>query len=173
MAERKYPIGIQSFDKLRREGYAYVDKTALMYKMTSEGSYYFLSRPRRFGKSLLLSTLENYFRGKKDLFEGLAVSQLETEWKEYPVLHLDLNTEHYDTKEALENKLSLFLSNYEEQYGRNLNEKSLGTRFEGTIRRISEKTGCILPKIRYTAVKKGKSAGARKRDKACGSEAGG
>ena len=91
---------------------------------------------------MLLSTLENYFRGKKELFEGLAVSQLETEWKEYPVLHLDLNTEHYDTKEALENKLSLFLSNYEEQYGRNLNEKSLGTRFEGTIRRISEKTGC-------------------------------
>ncbi len=142
MAETKYPIGIQSFDKLRREGYAYVDKTALMYKMTSEGSYYFLSRPRRFGKSLLLSTLENYFRGKKDLFEGLAVSQLEKEWKEYHILQLDLNTEHYDTKEALENKLSLFLSNYEEQYGRNLNEKSLGTRFEGTIRRISEKTGC-------------------------------
>lgn len=135
----KYPIGIQNFSKLRREGYVYVDKTALMFKMTSEGCYYFLSRPRRFGKSLFLSTLESYFRGEKELFEGLAVSRLEHDWKQYPILHLDLNTEQYDTKEALEGKLNLFLANFEDIYGRNPNERSLGTRFEGIIRRISEK----------------------------------
>lgn len=137
----KYPIGIQNFGEIRRNGYAYVDKTALMYKLVSEGKYYFLSRPRRFGKSLFLSTLESYFSGEKELFEGLAVSQQEQEWKQYPILHLDLNTELYDTKEALENKLNLFLANLEDQYGRNPNERTLGTRFEGTIRRIFEKTG--------------------------------
>ena len=107
----KYPIGIQDFGEIRRNGYAYVDKTALMYKMVSEGKYYFLSRPRRFGKSLFLSTLESFFSGKKDLFEGLAVWEQEWEWKQYPILHLDLNTELYDSKEALENKLNLFLAN--------------------------------------------------------------
>ena len=91
----KYPIGIQNFEKIRKDGYAYVDKTALMYKMVHEGSYYFLSRPRRFGKSLFLSTLEAYFDGQKELFEGLAVSRLETEWLCHPILHLDLNTEKY------------------------------------------------------------------------------
>ena len=90
---------------------------------------------------MLLSTLEAYFQGKKELFEGLAISQLEQEWKEYPILHLDLNTEKYDSVEALENKLSLALSNWEELYGNNPNEKSLGTRFEGVIRRACEQTG--------------------------------
>ncbi|MBR1667181.1 MAG: ATP-binding protein [Bacteroidaceae bacterium] len=138
----KYPIGIQNFEKLRRDGFVYVDKTALMYKMVSEGNYYFLSRPRRFGKSLLLSTLESYFSGEKELFEGLAVSELEQEWKRYPILHLDLNTELYDSKEALDGKLNLFLANLEDVYGRNPNERTLGTRFEGIIRRVFEKTGC-------------------------------
>lgn len=137
----KYPVGIQNFGKIRREGYVYVDKTSLMYKLASEGSYYFLSRPRRFGKSLFLSTLESYFRGEKELFDGLAVSELEKEWKQYPILHLDLNTEQYDTVEALVNKLNLFLSDIEDKYGRNPNEKSLGTRFEGSIRRVAEKEG--------------------------------
>ena len=137
----KYPIGIQNFGEVRRNGYAYVDKTALLYKLVSEGKYYFLSRPRRFGKSLFLSTLESYFCGEKDLFEGLSVSELEHEWKSYPILHLDLNTEKYDTVEALENKLNLFLADIEDRYGRNINEKSLGTRFEGAIRRVSEKEG--------------------------------
>ena len=137
----KYPIGIQNFGEVRRNGYVYVDKTALMYKLVSEGKYYFLSRPRRFGKSLFLSTLESYFSGEKELFESLAVHQLEHEWKSYPILHLDLNTEQYDCKESLENKLSLFLSDFETQYGSNPYEKSLGTRFEGTLRRIYEKTG--------------------------------
>ena len=137
----KYPIGIQDFGEIRRNGYAYVDKTALMYKIVSEGKYYFLSRPRRFGKSLFLSTLECFFSGKKDLFEGLAVREQEWEWKQYPILHLDLNTELYDSKEALENKLNLFLANIEDVYGRNPNERTLGTRFEGNIRRVAEKTG--------------------------------
>lgn len=137
----KYPIGIQNFGEIRRDGYAYVDKTALMYKLVSEGKYYFLSRPRRFGKSLMLSTLEAYFDGQKELFEGLAVSNLETEWKKHPIMHLDLNTEKYDTVEALEWKLNLFLANFEDKYGRNPNERTLGTRFEGIIRRVSEYHG--------------------------------
>ena len=137
----KYPIGIQNFAKLRREGYAYVDKTALMYKMVSEGEYYFLSRPRRFGKSLLLSTLEAYFEGDKALFEGLAVAQMETEWKHHPIMHLDLNTEKYDKVEALDNKLNLSLSNWEKLYGSDPNEKSLSARFEGVIGRAFEQTG--------------------------------
>ena len=134
----KYPIGIQNFGEIRRDGYAYVDKTALMYKLVSEGKYYFLSRPRRFGKSLFLSTLEAYFAGEKELFHGLAVEKLETEWKKYPILHLDLNTEMYDTKEALEWKLQSFLSMHEEVYGRREYERTLGTRFEGLIRRVFE-----------------------------------
>ena len=138
----KYPIGIQNFGEIRRDGYAYVDKTALMYKMVSEGKYYFLSRPRRFGKSLLLSTLEAYFEGQKELFEGLAVSKLESDWKRHPIMHLDLNTEKYDSTEALENKLSLFISNFEKIYGRNPDEKSLGSRFEGTIQRVSMHHDC-------------------------------
>ena len=89
----KYPIGIQNFENLRRDGYAYVDKTALMYNLVQSGKYYFLSRPRRFGKSLFLSTLEAYFEGKKDVFEGLAVADLEKEWLQYPILHIDLNAE--------------------------------------------------------------------------------
>ena len=136
-----YPIGIQNFEKLRKEGCVYVDKTALMYKMVKEGNYYFLSRPRRFGKSLLISTLEAYFLGKKELFEGLAVAELEKDWVEYPVLHLDLNTEKYDSQEVLIDKLSGTLDSWEKEYGRNESEKSLPTRFEGIIRRAKEKTG--------------------------------
>ncbi len=136
-----YPIGIQNFEKLRNDGCVYVDKTALMYKMVKEGNYYFLSRPRRFGKSLLISTLEAYFLGKKEPFEGLAVAELEKDWVEYPVLHLDLNTEKYDSIEVLNNKLSGTLKLWEEQYGRDESEKSLPMRFEGIIRRAKEKTG--------------------------------
>uniref|UniRef100_UPI00402520D0 AAA family ATPase n=2 Tax=Parabacteroides TaxID=375288 RepID=UPI00402520D0 len=95
MNQTIYPIGIQNFEKIRKDGYLYVDKTALVYQLANTGSYYFLSRPRRFGKSLLLSTLEAYFQGKKELFEGLAIANLEKEWTEYPILHLDLNAEKY------------------------------------------------------------------------------
>ena len=84
-----YPIGIQNFESLRQDGYIYVDKTELIYQLVKTGRYYFLSRPRRFGKSLLISTLEAYFLGKKELFEGLAIEKLEKDWLEYPVLHLD------------------------------------------------------------------------------------
>ena len=91
MSSKIYPIGIQNFEKIRKDGYFYIDKTALIYKLVKTGSYYFLSRPRRFGKSLLLSTLEAYFKGRKELFEGLAMESLEKDWIEYPVSHLDLN----------------------------------------------------------------------------------
>ena len=101
----KYPIGIQTFEKLRKEGFVYVDKTALLHKMVHEGNYYFLSRPRRFGKSLLVSTLKAYFEGKKDLFQGLAIEKLEQQWRVHPVLHLDLNAEKYDKYECLDNIL--------------------------------------------------------------------
>ena len=93
---RKYPIGIQSFENIRKEGYLYVDKTALIYQLVQTGKYYFLSRPRRFGKSLLLSTLQAYYEGKKELFDGLAMASLEKDWKTYPVLLLDLNAKRYD-----------------------------------------------------------------------------
>ena len=81
-----YPIGIQNFEKIRRDGYCYIDKTSKIYELVKTGSYYFLSRPRRFGKSLLISTLEAYFQGKRELFEGLAMQELEKEWKKYPIL---------------------------------------------------------------------------------------
>ena len=137
----KYPIGIQSFEEIRNKGFVYVDKTWLMYQLVEDGKYYFLSRPRRFGKSLLLSTIEAYFQGKKELFEGLAVEKLETQWESHPIMHLDLNTERYDTKEALDNRLNLALSQWEELYGGNPNEKSFGARFEGVITRANEQTG--------------------------------
>ena len=92
---KKLPIGIQSFEDLRNKEFKYVDKTAIVYKLVTEGKYYFLSRPRRFGKSLFLNTLESYFLGKKELFEGLAIAELEHDWTEYPVLHLDLNTRNF------------------------------------------------------------------------------
>ena len=88
--EKLYPVGIQNFEKIRRDGYCYIDKTEKIYRLVKTGSYYFLSRPRRFGKSMLISTLEAYFQGKKELFGGLAMEGLEKEWKQYPILHLDL-----------------------------------------------------------------------------------
>ena len=141
MGRKLYPVGIQNFEKIRRDGYCYIDKTAKIYELVKTGSYYFLSRPRRFGKSLLVSTLEAYFQGKKELFKGLAMEGLEKEWKQYPILHLDLNTEKYDTAEALDAKLDLALTEWESLYGSNPHEKSLATRFEGTIKRAAAKAG--------------------------------
>jgi len=138
---RKLPIGIQDFEKLRSGGYVYIDKTKLLYDLVSRGSYFFLSRPRRFGKSLFLSTLKAFFEGKKELFEGLAIASKEdVGWKKHPVLHLDLNTEKYDCAEALENVLNENLVLWESQYGRNPAEISFGRRFMGVIRRAYEKT---------------------------------
>ena len=104
MNQTIYPIGIQNFEKIRKDGYLYIDKTALIYQLAKTGSYYFLSRPRRFGKSLLLSTLEAYFQGKRELFEGLAMERLEKDWEVYPILHLDLNARHYKDTAALNEK---------------------------------------------------------------------
>ncbi len=137
----KYPIGIQNFEKIREGGYLYIDKTDLIYDLVNNGVYYFLSRPRRFGKSLLISTLETYFSGKREMFEGLKIAELEKEWAVHPILHLDLNTERYATPKDLENKLDLFLKQCEALYGKNPDEYSLATRFEGVIRRAAEKTG--------------------------------
>lgn len=137
----KYPIGIQDFDKIINEGYTYVDKTELIYKLVHEGSYYFLSRPRRFGKSLLMSTLEAYFSGKRELFKDLAIEKLEEDWTAYPVLHLDLNTGKYNSKDSLTHALDDFLSRLEANYGTFHSEKTLELRFMGIIERIYHKTG--------------------------------
>ena len=138
---KNFPIGIQDFESLRIDNYLYVDKTSLIYKLLSTGRYYFLSRPRRFGKSLLISTLKAYFLGKKKLFSGLAIEQLEKQWTVYPVLHLDLNTAKYDSKEVLDNILNEKLASWEKLYGADKNEIGLEQRFEGVIRRAYEKTG--------------------------------
>ena len=135
MNNRKYPIGIQNFEKIRKENFLYVDKTDIIARIVNSGNYFFLSRPRRFGKSLLLSTLHAYFDGRKDLFEGLAIADIETAWKKHPVLHLDLNTENYNSSEALLHKLDAVLSDWEALYGRNPVERSVATRFEGVIKR--------------------------------------
>lgn len=137
----KYPIGIQNFRKIREEGYVYVDKTASIYKLASTGCYYFLSRPRRFGKSLLISTMEAYFTGKKELFEGLALTELETEWKTYPVLYLDLNTGKYDSEEDLEDRLDETLSQWETKYPTRGGKTSLAIRFERVVASAFERTG--------------------------------
>ncbi|NDV82367.1 ATP-binding protein [Bacteroides sp. 51] len=138
---RKLPIGIQSFKDLREEGYLYVDKTALMWQIANTGKPYFLSRPRRFGKSLLISTFEAYFQGRKDLFEGLAIEKLETEWNKHAILHLDLNAEKYDAPERLGMILEFHLVQWEKLYGKDEGEDSYSTRFSGIIRRAYEQTG--------------------------------
>ena len=136
-----YPVGVQNFEKVILGGYEYVDKTALIYQLFNTGSYYFLSRPRRFGKSLLLSTLEAYAQGKKELFKGLALEKLEKDWTVYPVLHLDLNTQKYDTPESLTSILNDNLCTWESRYGARESETSLSLRFQGIIRRACEQTG--------------------------------
>ena len=136
-----YPIGIQNFEKIRREGYLYIDKTALVCRLVKTGSYYFLSRPRRFGKSLLISTLEAYFQGKKDLFRGLAMEELEKDWIKYPILHLDLNTEKYDTPESLDRILNDTLAKWEMVYGTAPSETSIPLRFKGIVQRACEQSG--------------------------------
>ena len=137
----KYPIGVQNFESLRKDGYLYIDKTRLIYKLVSEGRYYFLSRPRRFGKSLLISTLEAYFQGKKELFNGLAIEALEKEWTARPVLHIDLNIERYNKSDNLYDILNKSLSDWESMYGNNPAETSLSLRLAGIIQRAHEQTG--------------------------------
>ena len=138
----KYPIGIQDFEKLRTNGYSYVDKSRFVYKLATEGEYYFLSRPRRFGKSLFLSTLEAYFQGKKELFKGLAIYDLETDWKKYPIFHIDLNTANFREKDSLYTVLNDYLTTWECKYGTRESEATLALRFKGVIARAAEKEGC-------------------------------
>ena len=131
--DMNYPIGIQTFAKLRENDFSYVDKTAYVYRLASRGSCYFLSRPRRFGKSMLLSTLKTYFQGKKEEFEGLAISKLEKEWKQYPVLHADLNTALYTTPEALTGLLDFHFRFWEEEYGIEKKDGDASSRFRNII----------------------------------------
>lgn len=136
-----YPIGIQNFEKIRTEDFLYVDKTAEIYKLAKEGRYYFLSRPRRFGKSLLVSTMEAYFSGRKELFSGLAVEKMETEWKQHPVLHLDLSGVSYTDESVLERVLSDKLAKWEALYGAVNTSDILGLRFKEVIEAAYNKTG--------------------------------
>ena len=131
----KYPIGIQSFHRIRQEGYVYVDKTAFVYDLIKNGKIYFLSRPRRFGKSLLLSTVKHYFLGHKELFQGLAIDELEKEWKVYPVFHLDFNGGDFTVRGELEQRLNEYVTQWERIYGADEIEVTLGTRFRGVIQR--------------------------------------
>ena len=137
----KYPIGIQDFEKIINGGYVYVDKTALIYRLVTEGNIYFLSRPRRFGKSLLVSTLEAYFQGKKELFKGLAIDKLEKEWAEYPVFHIDFNGENYTEPGKLEEKIIGAVETWEAEYGRDPYKKALGDRFIYVLAQAAKKHG--------------------------------
>ena len=138
----KYPIGLQDFQGLRQDGYLYVDKTKYIHELVSSGKYYFLSRPRRFGKSLLITTMEAYFKGKKELFKGLAMEQLEKDWKVYPVFHLDLSTGKYTTPEALTSNFDWYFSQWEKEYGLTADDKMpLSDRFKNIILHACQQTG--------------------------------
>ena len=137
----KYPIGIQRFEKLCEEDWVYVDKTEHIYNLVQGGTCYFLSRPRRFGKSMLLSTLEAYFQGKKHLFKGLAIEQLETEWAEHAVLHIDLNAKPFQKVEDLYDLLNDQLTIYEKMYDSVAVDKSPEGRLRQLIRAAKQKTG--------------------------------
>ena len=142
LERRKYPYGIQVFSIIRRENYMYVDKTEYVYRMThSDNKYMFLNRPRRFGKSLLTDTLQCYFEGRKELFEGLAIEKLETEWTAYPVLHFDMSTAKNLSKEGLESELNLKLNAYEKIYGHEDTEIEANQRLQGLIKRAYKQTG--------------------------------
>ena len=138
---RKLPIGIQTFEDIRTENYLYVDKTAFVWQLASSGKPYFLSRPRRFGKSLLLSTFEAYFEGRKELFQGLAIEQLEKEWKKHPVLHLDLNARKYDRPEDLVSMLNQHLEKWEAIYGDEKKDRAPEERFAYVIERACLSSG--------------------------------
>ena len=137
----KYPIGIQTFEKIREDGYVYVDKTDMIYSLAQEGKIYFLSRPRRFGKSLLISTLENYFLGRKDLFEGLKIDALEKEWIEYPLFHIDFNDSDFTEDGVLEEVIDSYLSKWEAAYGIKKEYDSLGFRFCNILAEAHRQTG--------------------------------
>ena len=136
-----YPIGIQTFEEIITKNMFYVDKTEYVYRMANAGKYFFLSRPRRFGKSLLTSTFKSYFEGKKDLFKGLAIEKLETEWTEYPVLHFSMAGGKYMEKEQLENYLDFILRMQEDDLGIHSTEQNANTRLLNLIKTAYEQTG--------------------------------
>jgi len=131
----KYPVGIQTFEKIIDGGFVYVDKTDLVYRLAHDGQFYFLSRPRRFGKSLLISTLKAYFEGRKELFKGLKIDQLETQWEQYPVLDMSLNLGMYNSPQGLEELLNNILCQWEEVYGSRESETTPALRFAGIVQR--------------------------------------
>ena len=137
----KYPIGMQSFDQIREMGFVYVDKTDLVYRLATEGKIYFLSRPRRFGKSLLVSTLKHYFLGHKELFQGLAIESLEKDWLEYPVFHIDFNGANFLQADELEQKIESYVATWEQQYGKDPLATTLGDRFKGVLAAAHRGTG--------------------------------
>ena len=142
----KYPIGIQSFERIIKEGYVYVDKTDLIYQLT-RGSIYFLSRPRRFGKSLLVSTLENYYLGKKELFKGLKIDALEKDWKTYPVFHIDFNSDNFMDANVLQATIENFVADGEKRYHVEPDlSLSLGRRFAYVLAAAHQQTGlrCVV-----------------------------
>ena len=136
-----YPIGIQSFENIRKDDYVYVDKTALIHRLAETGKYYFLSRPRGFGKSLLLSTMEAYFQGRKELFEGLEIAALERDWTEYPVLHLDFGGNAYDREDVVAKVLDNALTKWEKEYGCEDRSGVAGLRFSNVLEAAYAKTG--------------------------------
>ena len=139
---RKYPIGIQTFERIIKEGFVYVDKTDLVWQLAHSATFVFMSRPRRFGKSLLSTTLESYFRGDKELFEGLKIMQLEKEWTRYPVIHLDLSVaKGLDNAKSLSETLMWILEPLADVYGRKPTETTPGKLLSGLIHRAQEKTG--------------------------------
>ena len=142
----KYPIGIQSFDQIINGGYVYVDKTDLVYSLVTEGKIYFLGRPRRFGKSLLVSTLEHYFLGHKELFKGLKIDSLEKDWLEYPVFHIDFNGDDFTIPGILEKKIGRYLSMWEEVYGSHPAWQTIGDRFAYVLQEAHRQTGrhCVV-----------------------------
>ena len=139
----KYPIGIQSFDQIVEDGYLYIDKTDMIYNLAHEGKIYFLSRPRRFGKSLLVSTLKNYFLGRKELFRGLKIDSLEKDWKVYPVFHIDFNSTNFTIRGTLWQKLNGLIWDWEEKYGVRIPEGGLdlGDRFIRVLEAAHKRTG--------------------------------
>lgn len=136
-----YPIGVQSFAKLREEGYTYVDKTSFIERLITRGNCYFLSRPRRFGKSLLLSTIEAFYQGRKDLFEGLAISRGDYDWQPHPVLHIALNAWEYDSPESLLQKFSYDFERWEKLYGTERQTAPHSERFRYIIEQAYAVTG--------------------------------
>ena len=142
----KYPIGVQDFEGLIKDGYVYVDKTDLVYRLVNDGKIYFLSRPRRFGKSLLVSTLKHYFLGHRELFKGLAIDGLETEWNEYPVFHLSFGGVNFSNSRAIDESLSMFIENAEKEYGIEERFKDYGIRFAAVLKAAHERTGrrCVV-----------------------------